>query len=32
MALTASGAAMIVLPLIGLLLPMPAHAGVQDAK
>jgi MFS family permease len=29
-ALTASGAAMIVLPLIGLLLPMPAHGGVQD--
>ena len=28
-ALTASGAAMIVLPLLGLVLPMPAHEGVQ---
>jgi MFS family permease len=32
LALTASGAAMVVLPLLGLVLPMPAHAGVQDAK
>ncbi len=31
MALTASGAGMIVLPLLGLLLPMPAHEGVQQA-
>jgi len=29
MALTASGAAMVVLPLLGLLLPMPAHEGAE---
>ena len=29
MALTASGAGMLVLPLIGLLLPMPAHEGAE---
>jgi hypothetical protein len=29
-ALTASGAAMVVLPLLGLVLPMPAHEGAQS--
>jgi MFS family permease len=32
MALAASGAGMVVLPLLGLLLPMPAHEGAEDAK
>ena len=32
MALTVSGAGMIVLPVIGLLLPMPAHEGAQKAS
>ena len=29
-ALAASGAAMLVLPLLGLVRPMPAHEGVRD--
>jgi len=32
LALTASGAGMIALPLLGLVRPMPAHAGVQAAR
>jgi hypothetical protein len=29
-ALAASGAAMVVLPLLGFMLPMPAHEGVES--
>jgi len=32
MALTASGTAMVVLPLLGLVLPMPAHEGAEGGN